>query len=104
MNYADQRSASEMGMPMPPQDRPSTLTESALDGLESAIYAMHENISAHEARIGLCLRAPAPKGETAAGTLKAAPDSALLNRLDSIRSKLNEAYTRLEDISSRVTL
>ena len=83
--------------------RPSTLTESALDSLESAAHNLLEAVSSHENRIGICLRSNPPEA-AGKGSATAVPDSTLLCRLESIYGLVLSARQRIDDISSRVTL
>lgn len=85
------------------QDRPATLTESALDTLESVAQSLTVVVADHEARIGMCLRQSPPTDPTK-GSPTAVQDSTLLARLDTLYSILTSTRNRLEDITSRVTL
>lgn len=85
------------------QERPATLTESALDVLENAAHSLLDSVNSHEARIGICLRCN-PPDPASKGTATAVPDSTLLCRLESIYSLVLSARQRIDDISSRVTL
>lgn len=83
--------------------RAANLTESMLDSLEKSISSLHDAVSFHEVKIGICLAvSSADKAMSSPPT--AVPESPLLDRLAMLRGRIVALSNHVEDLSNRVTL